>query len=350
MTRRFVLICPKGVRTGGPKDLHQLLQAIRDVYNSEAVLCDIDGSLSGRESNQPHIEYTKFQPIWIEASSITELDILVLPETHLKYARNFPENLIVIWWLSLYNGLSSYNKRVIRRLDNFPKSSTTYPIILNLITVGHRIKLRYLKLILSRKLIHVSQSVYAHQELNRAGIKSIYLRDYLDDYWLTPRKAFNSADSNLVLSNGAKNKQIIGKLARDPRFANFKFELLSGLDQSELEAKFRQSVAYVDFGYHPGKDHLPREAAAIGIPLVLNTRGAASNSLDYRFNVVSRISNPLSRRGRRELLNCLTYLQANNSLKFPLAELLASEYDVFINDLNKLMKLIQDRLSERTFH
>jgi hypothetical protein len=37
---------------------------------------------------------------------------------------------------------------------------------------------------------------------------------------------------------------------------------------------------YIDFGDHPGKDRLPREAAALGCCVLVNRRGSAANDQD----------------------------------------------------------------------
>jgi hypothetical protein len=42
----------------------------------------------------------------------------------------------------------------------------------------------------------------------------------------------------------------------------------------------QSSKAYVDFGEHPGKDRIPREAAANGCCVITNQKGAAANDKD----------------------------------------------------------------------
>ena len=48
----------------------------------------------------------------------------------------------------------------------------------------------------------------------------------------------------------------------------------------------------MDFGYHPGKDRMPREAALFGNCIITNQKGSAKNNLDipikskYKFSEV----------------------------------------------------------------
>jgi hypothetical protein len=342
MSERIVIICPKGVRTGGPKDLHQLGHALNVNYSYNVVLTDIDATISGRQENLAHPEYSKYSLEWIDSSNITKNDILIFPETHLSYSKEYQHNLKIIWWLSFYNGVSSYNRRFIRRLEHFINSGISYSFFIQVIELGHQMRLRYLKKKMSSDLIHCCQSEYAYLNLKRAGIQSMRLRDFLDDFWLEPRTSYRVKHSNVVLTNGAKNKKIIEHISTDSKFSKYSFELLSGLSQSELESKLMSAFVYTDFGYHPGKDHLPREAAALGLPVILNTRGAAGNPIDYRYNVVCRIQNPLSRKGKKKLLSTLESLTEVESLRIPQVEALSNEKEVFERDLDFLVKKIKE--------
>jgi hypothetical protein len=52
----------------------------------------------------------------------------------------------------------------------------------------------------------------------------------------------------------------------------------------------KKSKIYIDFGNHPGKDRIPREAAILGNCVLVNKNGSASNTNDikilkcYKFN------------------------------------------------------------------
>ena len=41
---------------------------------------------------------------------------------------------------------------------------------------------------------------------------------------------------------------------------------------------------YIDFGEHPGKDRIPREAASLGCCIVTNIKGSAKNSIDINID------------------------------------------------------------------
>ena len=51
---------------------------------------------------------------------------------------------------------------------------------------------------------------------------------------------------------------------------------LQNMTRSELVNVMRVAKVFVDFGYHPGKDRLPRECAANGCCVITGMRGSAN--------------------------------------------------------------------------
>jgi hypothetical protein len=55
----------------------------------------------------------------------------------------------------------------------------------------------------------------------------------------------------------------------------------------------KKSKIYIDFGNHPGKDRIPREAAINGCVIVTNKKGAANNSYDIPINEEYKFEDPI---------------------------------------------------------
>jgi len=55
---------------------------------------------------------------------------------------------------------------------------------------------------------------------------------------------------------------------------------LRGLPREKVLEALQKCKLYVDFGFHPGKDHLPREAAMCGCVVVTNKSGSAAYDED----------------------------------------------------------------------
>ena len=56
------------------------------------------------------------------------------------------------------------------------------------------------------------------------------------------------------------------------------------MTEREVEDCLSQAKVYIDFGGHPGKDRIPREAALCGCCVVTGRRGAAGNDVEVPIN------------------------------------------------------------------
>ena len=55
---------------------------------------------------------------------------------------------------------------------------------------------------------------------------------------------------------------------------------LSGYNSNKVIKILKSSKLFLDFGYHPGKDRLPREAVILDNCVITNKKGSALNSID----------------------------------------------------------------------
>ena len=52
------------------------------------------------------------------------------------------------------------------------------------------------------------------------------------------------------------------------------------MTRDEVIELLSSSKVYMDFGFHPGKDRIPREAVLLGNCIITNRKGSASNTID----------------------------------------------------------------------
>jgi len=55
---------------------------------------------------------------------------------------------------------------------------------------------------------------------------------------------------------------------------------IRGYTRDQMRDLLSRAKLYIDFGNHPGKDRIPREAAAMGACVIVNRRGSAGNMID----------------------------------------------------------------------
>lgn len=251
------VMSPTGVATGGTELLQQLCHTLNQL-NIEAKMYYI----SQYQGSPVHMKFEQYyhNPYVMEVENKSEHS-LVVPET--CYAYLFKNRALYskmtkyLWWLSVDNYVQPYN-------------------------MSFRAKLR--DLILKRTVfnrgIHLVQSEYARLFVeNRYSPKKgrvLYLSDYLNkDYFMA------SADlpkKNVILYNPKKGYEFTSKLKE--YITEYQWIPLCNLTNAEMRDLLTTSKVYIDFGNHPGKDRIPREACVSGCCVITGRRGSANNPID----------------------------------------------------------------------
>ena len=120
------------------------------------------------------------------------------------------------------------------------------------------------------------QSVYAKEYCICHGVKAktlLSLSDYISARYLEDDH-LNTADrKEWVLYSPKRGREFTGKLINAaPELAWIPIEKMSSSQVFDLMC---HSMVYIDFGTHPGKDRLPREAAMCGCCVITGRRGSA---------------------------------------------------------------------------
>jgi hypothetical protein len=264
IVRRFFIVCPKGVATGGPEALHQLYRELTD-QGLEALLWDPDRT---RCAAAPAKAYEEYDPKWTEAFPNSQ-DVVIVPEVYGDLIPRLYLNCrIVFWWLSV---------------DNFSRSS--------------RITLDVLK-VLFPDVIHCYQSEYARIFLQENGTSATYpLSDYLNEDFVSRAiggSLTKISEDTLIAVNPAKgfDRTSIVLNALDPNCVI----RLENMSRAEVIDSLAKADIYLDLGNHPGTDRIPREAALMNCVVLTNTRGSAGNDTDIPidkgfFKFDDRVSN-----------------------------------------------------------
>jgi len=125
--------------------------------------------------------------------------------------------------------------------------------------------------------IHFTQSAYARDFLLGAGIPSTMLSDYLASEHFT-QKASAAERDDVVIFNPMKGLRKTKELIQ--ACPDITFVPIEGMSKSDVARALSRAKVYIDFGNHPGKDRMPREAAMAGCCVITGTRGAAGNDED----------------------------------------------------------------------
>jgi len=258
--KKILVVCPAGAVTGGPEALHQLV-AHMNTLGLAAYMCYLPFK-GYTNAPQPYEHYKTKSTFYEDVPG----NLIIFPEVYPMLALKVKYAQAAIWWLSL---------------ENFLERRHVFPL---------HDKIRYLKRVIQgrrpwgggkalKKIIHFSQTEHSSEYLRSCDINPIPLIDSINEDFLTDRYLQRiDHKENIILYNPTKGWKVTRELINaNP---DWKFEPLKNLNQAKLSEKLFNAKLYIDFGHHPGRDRLPREAVMHGCCLITGKLGSARNDID----------------------------------------------------------------------
>jgi hypothetical protein len=288
-----VLIFSPSVKTGGPEALHQLGYHIAgNGGTARMVYYDVPFSVEGNvfrggKGPFPLVEhFAQYEPQVLRESPLEADTLLVFPEVLSKTAATFGGRPCQrgLWWLSVDNALQSN------------------PQLLNQ---------EYARVFFAdRSLFHFYQSEYARTVLmNNKAQQYLPLSDYTDPQFIqrsltaseNPPIRFRNNNVCFFPNKGRELARLFLTCDTSMR-QKAEFVAIREMTKAQVRDTLFQARVYIDFGHHPGKDRVPREAAIAGAVVLLHSAGAANFfgdhplSPDYRFTRDDVLSGRLHKR------------------------------------------------------
>ena len=253
---KIYLCTSNNVVTGGVEATYQLYYLLKQLgYNPKLLLMNVN-------------IHPQFHPNWLELHQqnfkneypqvykkysidindlVSEVEddksnFFLAPEIFPDMLSRFKNIQKGIWWLSVDNGLGQDQR-------NFITERNTLDIW------------------------HFYQSEYAHWFLINNGISKM---SKLTDFISWEYRNLNidiSKKENIILYNPKKGIEITQQLIQSN--PEFNFIPIQNMNPDQIKELMLKSKIYIDFGNHPGKDRIPREAALCGCCIITGFRGSA---------------------------------------------------------------------------
>lgn len=324
---KVYVACPANKATGGPELLHQIVYQLRKL-NIDALMYYYN---SRGKINPIHNAYSHYENPFTNFVSDSKENILIVPEINTNLLSNYKKIQKIIWWLSVDNYYAwtrpfQFSKIYLYKIFFFFRYFKT-EFILN----KH----------FEEPINHLVQSYYALEHLLSHKINKnqiSYLSDYLNKDFLASFNRRSTQKNNLVIYNPKKGFQFTQKLIAVAK--NINFVPIQNMSRNEVISLLSRAKVYIDFGSHPGKDRIPREAAVLGACVITNLRGSAGNAKDlpipikYKFNETEEnIPRILSL-----VEDCLNNYENNNINFDSYRRVIYSEPKKFNSDLKSIFK------------
>lgn len=265
------IISPSKLTTGGTELLHQLNYELEKL-DAEVGMAYFDKEKKSFVETDINPNFSKYSLKKNKSVLLKDVkeNVIIVPETMLKHVKNIKNAIVYVWWLSVDNYKVNLNLDYLKDYGinsfvyEFKKALTIVPIS-NL-----------------KKFKHLVQSEYASNFLKDKGIKSDFLSDYININFSNTDSKIKKED--IICYNPAKGKNVTKKIIDfySTNESNFSFIPIVKMTQKQVAETLQKAKIYIDFGWHPGKDRIPREARLQDCVIITGKRGSAGNKADVR--------------------------------------------------------------------
>lgn len=269
------LTTSNNVVTGGVEATYQLYYTLKRLgFNAKLLLLNpqihpqfhsnwLDLHKHSFTKNYPDV-YKKYQ---IDVNDLVyevednSNNFFLAPEIYPDMLSTFNQIQKGIWWLSVDNGIGPDQRNFLNE-RNTPD------------------------------LWHFYQSEYAHWFLLNNGVTKV---SKLTDFISWEYRGLNvdlQTKQNQILFNPKKGTDITNQLIQN--YPEFNFVPIQNMTPLQIKELMLNSKVYIDFGHHPGKDRIPREAALCGCCVITGFKGSAMFFDDVNIESKYKFENDLS--------------------------------------------------------
>lgn len=281
--------------SGGGNSIHQLGEIlINRGYDCYLYYYD---EFKGITSKFDHYKIPK-------ASKIEDTidNIVIVPETLVPFLNTISYAKKVIWWLSFDFYYDSFpEKKINDFISNHSLPRCSYSLVKWVSKKTKKIPdflFSNMELYeVGNDIFHLYNCEYVKGKLLSFGINEEnmrYLCGPLEDVFFedTATKKIN----NLVLYNPAKGLEFTKKIIAEcnAKYPEITFKGLAGMNRAEFQEALKKSKLYIDFGFFPGPERIPREAVMTNCNIITSNVGAANGNIDvpipecFKFDVTEQ--------------------------------------------------------------
>ncbi|WP_010581024.1 hypothetical protein [Liquorilactobacillus vini] len=284
---RIYIICPY-VKTGGPRSLHQLCNSLTKLGYDAGIVYGFKGVLLKKDrplfSNFCGKVFTKIDD--------EPFNMVITSESDTVWHLIFKNVKKVIWWLSLDY---YYQQNLWFACNMWIKNKGRNRLLIPFLFAKKKLELlnskqdrRYIR---NKKefdeVFHLYNCEYVRQFLLKKKVskeRMAYLCGPItfDDILDAKKVIYNKKD--IVCYNPAKmNNKLFDEVKKSvlKKSANIKFIKIEKMSHSKVAEYLLSSKLYVDFGFFPGPERMPREAVLYFNNLIVSDKGSAHNEIDY---------------------------------------------------------------------
>lgn len=315
--------------TGGPKSLHQLANNLIENEIDVYIVYYWNGEFTG----ETEMLFPFCKAKIAKFIDDDEENVLIVSESQSEVLNKYNKMIRCIWWLSLdFYLTSSLNGAVQQATTKRGLPSFMRPIMLFKFILNDPKCLKSFRKLDNKKLplyYHMYNCEYEKEFLIRYNVpenKMAYLCGPLEkQYYKIDFETVRSNKVDVVAYNPAKmDMKFLGKVKEKLSSLNnnIRFVAIENMNRAQVYDTLKAAKVYVDFGFFPGPERMPREAVALYCNIITSTDGSAENDIDvaipqrFKFDIrdsesVSKVVNMIN----NMIVNYDEYVEYGNTYR-----------------------------------
>ncbi|WP_075501829.1 hypothetical protein [Candidatus Pelagibacter communis] len=282
----YYILSPSNFSSGGPKHLHQLGAELKNLGKNVFMYY-----YPNNIEDPVHENLKSYDVPFTRNIEDSNKNILIVAEVNdqILVSKEFKNIQKVLFWQSLdhffithyQQNFSKYIKSIIKIpfkiINKFNDLTKNY---FGNLSLAKYLKTIYLNFPFSNLVkkddfkLNLAQSYYQHKILSSKNVETLYLNDFIRDEFFQAAKRLSLKDKeNTICYYPVKSSSFMNRIIE--KNPNLKFVPLYNYSIKEIIEILSKSKIYIDFGYHPGVDGLPREAAILRNCILTNKEGSA---------------------------------------------------------------------------
>lgn len=253
---KIFIFSPTNNLSGGTELLFQLYHSLKLLHS--------DTYITFFQENRQEIvldRFSSYSPM-IRDFEDHQDNISIIPESFTILVNKIKYSKKVVFWMSI---------------DNYYRRKRNNPIV-DFIKFYASLFTSRLPLFQLKGCYHLFQSHYAQIYLKSLGINGMFIGDYISNSFTQTCSPDLSLKLDQVCFNPKKGLKYITALKKLMPLTDF--VPIINMTPEQVHSTLMSSKIYLDFGHHPGKDRIPREAALSNCIVITSRFGSANNDYD----------------------------------------------------------------------
>lgn len=282
--KKIFIAAPSGKDNGGGESLHQLASVCNDM--------GYDTYMYYFNNPQANISCALKNYHLKRSASIEDMNsnLLICPEMYTFVLRKYKSIQKCIWFLSLdfyLRSLPIYRTKKVLQKWSIPK--VFFPLVFFAVLTKPEVSFSNFSFRKDKVNYFLYNVEYARQYIEKNVINSPtikYLCGPLNNIYFEQSENIHVKKEDIVLYNPKKSDNFTVKIIKhfNQNNENINFLPIQNMTQAEVKDILMRSKVYIDFGYFPGPERLPREAVMMKCNIITSNLGSAANNIDVPIN------------------------------------------------------------------